>query len=915
MPSSTNAAQGGRTRIDPATATVEELIAHLSTDPVAGLSPKEAERRVSARDPAPLFRKTPRRFAACLRLSLRDPALWLLLAVSVISLFFERIALGLTCTFLAMGNALLCAWFLYRSDRIDSAMQVYDTPLCRVLRGHRILRVSGDGICMGDVILLSKGDIVAADCRLLRTDGFAVTERELDAKNVSRPPVRLSKDADAQPDPSEVRRLSPVNMVYAGGMVESGTALAVAVAVGRDTHVGGLLGYVPSAHAGRPVSYFGRSTRALSLFNLALFCLILPLTAIGIFTVGARYEFLDIFLSALALASLTLTEHLLAKGGYMATATRRAAATDRDSENTAEIKSSATSERLTAMTDLILLGTAALHDGGCHPEALYVGNRVYRCDSPDADDEARAVAEYLYMYRRGAASLPLAGHAADHRLGLLSDLCEWAELDSAALAVKIKEIRAEGAGVSGIFPTAEGNRRVTAILTDRFDEVETCTHICDAGGSRPADRDALSAAYRTYREAVRKGSTPLFLITESKGERALRAMLTYVPHTCRKTEGCVRNLEAAGIRVTAMLHDVSDSHTRVLAACGLTARTAADRPAPEGEERTPAAVRIAAGCRAFEGCSEDYVLACIRDLKAQGRTVGVLSGDADDVYILSEADVAFTCAPSLYATAEEGVACLQTYGGEKPSADEDGHPDSAVATDRARRTAHVILRRSSPAGGGVLGVLRALQAADSFKDALDCTLRFTLLSQALRVIMTVLPLCLGLSPAAAPVLLISGLFVDLLVLSAALGFPLRPTPARRRALDAGLTRPHVTFRHELVAVAVGSVLPWIVAGVASLTEADFGGDLVFYGLLCTLALQLAIFFTSRLPRRDSSTFLTGVALALVYVGALAASLVSRLAPLWALVLPFIGPVAYLLMRALLLAVDKAGSRNRPTLEK
>ena len=76
-----------------------------------------------------------------------------------------------------------------------------------------------------------KVSIIAADCRLLRTDGFAVTERELDAKNVSRPPVRLSKDADAQPDPSEVRRLSPVNMVYAGGMVESGTALAVAVNV------------------------------------------------------------------------------------------------------------------------------------------------------------------------------------------------------------------------------------------------------------------------------------------------------------------------------------------------------------------------------------------------------------------------------------------------------------------------------------------------------------------------------------------------------------------------------------------------------------------------------------------------------------------------------------------------------------
>ena len=74
-----------RRRIDPATATVEELLSYLAVDPAVGLSPKEAERRLEKSTAKPLFGTPPRTFGSCLGQTLREPALWLLLAVGIIS--------------------------------------------------------------------------------------------------------------------------------------------------------------------------------------------------------------------------------------------------------------------------------------------------------------------------------------------------------------------------------------------------------------------------------------------------------------------------------------------------------------------------------------------------------------------------------------------------------------------------------------------------------------------------------------------------------------------------------------------------------------------------------------------------------------------------------------------------------------
>ena len=917
----TNDQDSARAGYHAAAEPIDALLSRLGTDAAAGLSPKEASRRRESSDARPLFRKLPRTFGACLGKTLREPALCLLLAVAVISLFFERVALGLFCLLLTAAHTALCAYFLYRADRVDAAMQsAYDTPLCRVLRGGRLLRISAEGVVKGDILLLAAGDIIPADCRLIRADGFAVSERELNAADPRRAPIRLDKDAAALPETAESLRHSPVNMVFAGGMAVSGTALGVVVAVGSETHLGGLMTHIPSLRQSRPVTRFKEAARALSVYNLCLFCLTVPLTALGIFTVGDSYEFLDIFLSALALASVTLTEHTLCRMIHLAAAARRSAALDRDRENSADIKSSAALESLSAMTDLLLVGTAALHDGIHHPECLYVGDKIYRCDRPDADEDALRVAEYLRLYRRGSEMLSSAGQVAAAHTDLADAFCRWAEMDTQAFDLKVKEIRPEWGrpewglsgypGASGIFPTVAGSHRVAVFLTPRFDLAEACTHIFDGLRNRPADstegREGINALYRLYREAARQGSIPLFILTETDGERVLYAMLTYAPLVCRKTAGCVKSLEAAGIRVTAMLRDVADSHGRTLAACGLTDRGPSNRPAPAGEDRMPAAKAIDGGCRAFEGCSEDYILQCIADLKAAGRTVGVLSADGRDVPLLAEADVAFTCAPALYGAAEAGYASTDPADAVGSPAEGDGAPDGCLANDRARRACDVAVRRSSSVGGGLLGVYRALQAAECFGLAMDRTLGFILLSQALRLVMTILPLCLGLAVAPAPALLLSGFLLDFLVMAAAAGVPAGSlTPSSRltpseRCPSYGPARMLTARRAELIAVAAVSALLWGAAGIALLCGEKFGGDLAYYGLLGMFALQPAVFLTGCYRRRDSAAFLTLLCLGLVFVGALAAALVSGLTLLWALVIPPAAAVFYAGLRAVLI---------------
>jgi hypothetical protein len=84
--------------------------------------------------------------------------------------------------------------------------------------------------------------------------------------------------------------------------------------------------------------------------------------------------------------------------------------------------------------------------------------------------------------------------------------------------------------------------------------------------------------------------------------------------------------------------------------------------------------------------------------------VAVLSVEGEDVTLLNAADVAVTCAPSLYASAEAGHPRIssKTAVSHDTLSDPDGHPSSPLATDITRRRADILVRRATPEGRGVV---------------------------------------------------------------------------------------------------------------------------------------------------------------------------------------------------------------------
>ena len=924
-------------RLNPAIAGIEELTGALGTDPEAGLSPKEAAkrlRRASLQGKKPLFATVGMTPSACIKKLCREPILWLFLAVCISALFFDRVALGLACAGLVLAHGAVCVFCLYRAALIDQTMQTGDNPLCRVVRSGHIQRLSSDGVVRGDILLLYAGDTVPADGRLLSASpDFSVTERELEGNAALSRPVRLSKDPNAKVKPEGRFLHSPPNMVFAGGVVESGQARVLAVAVGLDTHLGGLCGGLAPTHPSKPTGGYRKAKKILDIGNLTLLVAVIPAVGIGILTLGGTYDLLDLVMSALSLCVTGLTSHTLALGLHAGASLRDAAATDRDTESTADIKTSATLEQLNRMDELILVGTAALHDGVCHPETLTVGNRTYDCAHPEADEMAGGFAEGAYLTMTGLASLtdstrgeclPVPETVSLQQLqSVLGAVCDWAEMDTEAVRLRVDSItviseagdKSSGDWLAGWSVRVVWKRGITVTyrLTEDGEAVALCTMMPDGQRYRPmeeADRDALLTAAR---EARLTGYRICFLLSRRDGQTCVEGMIAYAPHTCRKTQGTVKALEAAGIRVTAFLRTISDENTRVLSECGLTETAPSGRP-EKGRVRRPAAELREGGIRAFEGCDTAYILDYIVTRRNQGAVVGVLSVEREDLRMLGNADIVITCAPGLYAISRESGTPLSPVrlppdGYTGP----DGTPDSACAADLSRRRADVLVRRVRGDGGGVMGVRQALLAADRYRNSSRSLTRFLLVSHILRLLFLLVPLCAGLSLVEAPMLLLSGLAVDL---AAALSLACPDVPAELTSRKAGAVTvfdkfPRA-FRAECVAALLSAVTPWIIAWGGSAMSVKFGMPRIgIYGFLSLLCIQMTAFAADRvLLRRTRLGLLFPVALLCLWLGSLAVALGGGLRPMWAMIFPLAGSAVYAVALAVGRAVEKGREKHR-----
>lgn len=120
------------------------------------------------------------------------------------------------------------------AEKAISALQEYSANEAKVVRDGETRKVKAEDLVPGDVIQISVGDRVPADCRLLaiHSNSFRVDQAILTGESES-----VGKETGAIKDQQAVKQ-DQVNMLFSGTTVVNGHATALVVLTGGSTAIG-----------------------------------------------------------------------------------------------------------------------------------------------------------------------------------------------------------------------------------------------------------------------------------------------------------------------------------------------------------------------------------------------------------------------------------------------------------------------------------------------------------------------------------------------------------------------------------------------------------------------------------------------------------------------------------------------------
>ena len=210
----------------------EEVCQSLGTDPKRGLEPAEARRRLAVEGPNSLpERKAPGPLAILAR-QFRNAMTLLLAGAAAVSLAVGEPLDAVVITAIVLLNALLGAIQEGRAEAAARAVRELLADSSTLVREGRPLELGSSEIVRGDVVLLSAGDRVPADGRVVEAAAAEIDESTLTGESLPAP-----KRAEPPVGP-ETPLAERATVAHAGTTVARGRASMVVTGTGRETELG-----------------------------------------------------------------------------------------------------------------------------------------------------------------------------------------------------------------------------------------------------------------------------------------------------------------------------------------------------------------------------------------------------------------------------------------------------------------------------------------------------------------------------------------------------------------------------------------------------------------------------------------------------------------------------------------------------
>jgi Ca2+-transporting ATPase len=277
-----------------------EVAERLSVTPDAGLAGAEAAERLRRDGPNELPAEKPR---SGLRRFLDQYTSYMqliLVGAAIVSLAIKEWSTAVLLAFITLLNAVVG---LRQEGKAESAMNALKSMMketARVRRDGAEARIPAEELVVGDIVLLTAGDQVPADGRIVAASSLQIDEAALTGESVP-----AAKSAETLP-PDEVGPGDQTNMAFMHTPVTHGSGVMIVTGVGGATEVGKIASMLSTQK--REETPLTRQMNTLTLWIIGA----AGVTMVIMFALGLhRGEAWDtLFVTAVALAVSAIPEAL-----------------------------------------------------------------------------------------------------------------------------------------------------------------------------------------------------------------------------------------------------------------------------------------------------------------------------------------------------------------------------------------------------------------------------------------------------------------------------------------------------------------------------------------------------------------------------------------------------------------------------
>jgi calcium-translocating P-type ATPase len=197
---------------------------------IEGLDEREAARRLQQIGPNEIRRETGRRWWRSLLDQFIHPLALLLWVAAALSLLTGVPSLAVAIVVVIVLNAAFAFAQERQAEHATEALRDLLPTLARVRRGGALVEIDATGLVPGDLLLLSEGDRLSADARLIS----GAVEVDMSPLTGESQPVTRSSDRSAP----AASPLEAEDLVFAGTLCTGGDAQALVYGTGMHTQLG-----------------------------------------------------------------------------------------------------------------------------------------------------------------------------------------------------------------------------------------------------------------------------------------------------------------------------------------------------------------------------------------------------------------------------------------------------------------------------------------------------------------------------------------------------------------------------------------------------------------------------------------------------------------------------------------------------